>query len=275
MKDLSKDIRVKEVTAGFSGVIPIGAYENMRPSYEMTVEILNGATPAEVLEYIESILRDRFELQVNRAKVDLIEKQYSNMRFRERNGKKYPSVTSILNWDKEWAVTEDQLRQYASRGTIVHKILEIYLKEGKWVDPNEVKELKEDIAILMGGSMGFHWNDCSYKAFMEKHRELIVVDELEKEIYNDELLYSGRYDIKGMYDGKKSIMDFKTGTSWDMRQLAAYAICEPDIEQLVILPVGATTNKCGYMKPIICDTVQNEFKEFAKARAKFKERFGI
>jgi hypothetical protein len=268
-------MRTKEIIVSLSGTIGTAPYENYKPGFSITMELIDGDDEELAFQKARDTLRNLMQQEVNRAKVDLIEKQYSNMRFRERNGKKYPSVTSILNWDKEWAVTEDQLRQYASRGTIVHKILEIYLKEGKWVDPNEVKELKEDIAILMGGSMGFHWNDCSYKAFMEKHRELITVEMLEKEIYNDELLYSGRYDIKGMYDGKKSIMDFKTGTSWDMRQLAAYAICEPDIEQLVILPVGATTNKCGYMKPIICDTVQNEFKEFAKARAKFKERFGI
>jgi hypothetical protein len=28
-------------------------------------------------------------------------------------------------------------------------------------------------------------------------------------------------------------------------------------------------------KPVICDTIQTEYEEFLKARAKFKRRFGI
>ena len=60
-----------------------------------------------------------------------------------------------------------------------------------------------------------------------------------------------------------------------MRQLVAYAKCVPDIEQVMIFPVGKTLNKCGYIKPAICDTLDAKFDEFLKVRAKFRKRFGI
>ena len=69
-------------------------------------------------------------------------------------------------------------------------------------------------------------------------------------------------------------MDFKSG-SHDWRQLAAYAACIDGIEQLVVIHIGPTDNKQGYKKPSICTTVNAEFKEFLKARAKFREQFGV
>ena len=69
-------------------------------------------------------------------------------------------------------------------------------------------------------------------------------------------------------------MDIITG-GFDMRQLVAYAVCLEGIEQVVVLPVGPTDNKCGYKRPVVCDTVQKEYAEFLKTRAKFKQRFGI
>lgn len=109
---------------------------------------------------------------------------------------------------------------------------------------------------------------------MEKYRDKIKVEKFQNEVFNDEALYAGRYDILGEFDGVRSIMDIKSG-GWDFRQLAAYAVCVGDIEQLVVIPVKPTDNKCGYVKPVINDTVQKEYEEFLKARAKFKQRFGI
>ena len=264
----------KEISAGLSGVVPLSSYENLRPSFTMTVEPENGETADDCFAKIKEILHRQFDAEANKAKVDLVEKQYENIRFRERNGKKYPSVTSILDWDKTWRVSPDELKQYASRGTIVHKLLEIFLKTGKWENPYEISELKEDVAILLGGSLGLSWEDCAYREFMEQYKDKIEVAETEKTVFNDEHLYSGRYDIKGRFNGVPAIMDFKTG-SFDMRQLAAYAVCEDDIEVLVALPVGPTDNKCGYKKPVIETKIQDQFKEFLRARAKFRARFGV
>lgn len=269
-----ENAKIKEITVGLSGVIPVAAYENLRPSFSITVEPIDGEEPEKIIASLQQYLHTVFEGESNRGKADLIDKQYSNVRFYEKDGKKYPSVTSILNWDKEWRVTDDELRQYASRGNIVEAIVEQFLKTDKWIDPMQIPELKEDVSVLMSGSLMFTWEKCSHKAFMKTYRDKIKVEAFQQTVFNDEAMYAGTYDLLGDFDAIRSIMDTKTGV-FDMRQLAAYAICEKDIKQLVVLPVGPTDNKSGYKRPVVCDTVQKEFAEFLKARAKFKQRFGV
>ena len=268
-----ENIKIKEITVSLSGVIPVAAYENLRPGFSITAEPIDGEKPEKIIASLQQYLHAVFENESNRGKADLIDKQYSNIRFYEKDGKKYPSVTSILNWDKEWRVTDDELRQYASRGNIVEAIVQRFLETGEWIDPLEIPELREDVSILMSGSLMFTWENCSHKAFMKAYQD-IQADVFQRTVYNDEALYAGTEDILGAFEGIRSVMDIKTG-GFDMRQLAAYAICEKDIEQLVVLPVGPTDNKCGYKRPVVCDTVQKEFAEFLKARAKFKQRFGV
>jgi len=269
-----KNAKIKEITVSLSGVIPVAAYENLRPSFSITVEPLYDGDEEAIIAELQQYLHTVFENESNRGKADLIDKQYANIRFREKSGKKYPSVTSILSWDKDWHITNDELRQYASRGTIMDAMISNFLVSGEWFDPTQVPALREDVSILMSGSLMLTWEQCSHKAFMATYRKKIEAERFHGTVFNDEALYSGEWDILGKYDGVRSIMDIKHG-QWDMRQLAAYAICEQDIKQLVILPVGPTDNKCGYKRPVVCDTIQKEFEEFLKARAKFKQRFGI
>jgi hypothetical protein len=266
--------KIKEITVSRSGVIPIASYENLRPSYSITVELDETDSKEQVIEEMQAFLRSIFEHESNRGKADLIDKQYSNIRFYDYNDKKYPSVTSILNWGKQWKVTEDELRQYASRGTIVGDMVEHFLSIGKWLEPEKTKSLQEDVSILLGGSLGMHWHQCSHIAFCKKFKDNIVVKAIQGTVCNEEAEYAGTYDIVGQYENKRTLFDVKCG-GFDMRQLAAYAMCLEGIEQLVVLPVGPTDNKCGYKKPIICTTIQKEYEEFLKARAKFRHRFGI
>jgi hypothetical protein len=269
-------VKYKEISVGISGVIPVASYENLRPSFSATIEVQEGDNEDDVVKAGMKLVNYHFDVMVDKAKVDLIEKQYKNIRFREIDGKKYPSVTSILSWDKEWKISEDELSQYAARGTIVHKLIELYLKDKKWINPIDLKEpeIVEAIDILMGGSLGLHWNQCSHEAFFKEFGDDIEIESIEQVVINKEVRYSGRYDIKGKYKGKKAIMDCKTG-AYDLAQLAAYAVCEDKIEQLIVLPVGITTNKSGVMKPIVSDDIEGEFKRFLYAREKFRKRFGI
>lgn len=269
-----ENAKVKEITVSLSGVIPVAAYENLRPGFSITVEPIDGENPEKVITSLQQYLHTVFENESNRGKADLIDKQYANVRFREKNGKKYPSVTSILGWDKDWHITDDELRQYASRGTIMDAMISAFLSSGEWLDPTQIQSLREEVSILMSGSLMLTWEQCSHKAFMAQYRDKIEAEKFHGTVFNDEALYSGEWDILGSYDGVKSIMDIKSG-GYDMRQLAAYAICEKNVEQLVVLKVGQCDNKSGFFRPIICDTVQKEFEDFLKARAKFRTRFGI
>jgi hypothetical protein len=267
-------MRVKEIHVGKSGVIPVASYENLRPSFDMTIEISKGESYKKVFNEANRFIQNLFDMEANRARIDLIEKQYHNIRFREKDGRKYPSVTSITDWDKDWKITDDELRQYGARGNIIHKLIEIYINTKKWVEPERVPELKEDLIVLVTGSLNLSWKDCSYKKFFKQFGKDFEWLEGEQVIFNDEHLYSGRYDRKCRYKGRLSMLDFKTG-AFHMKQLAAYAVCEKGIEQLIVCPVGKTDNICGYKKPSITEAIQDNFKSFLKDRTKFRERFGV
>lgn len=269
-------MKYKEISVGISGVVPIASYENLRPSFSATIEVQEGDNEQDVMRKGMELVNEHFNIVAEGAKIDLISKQYSSIRFREFEGKKYPSVTSILGWDKDWKITPDELAQYGARGTIVHKLVELYLKDGKWVNPIEIMEpeIQEAISILMSGSLELSWKQCSHEAFFEKFGKDIEVEHLEKEVFNKEVRYSGRYDILGKYKGKRALFDVKTG-AYDMCQLAAYAVCEKDIEVMVVLPVGKSKNVSGYSKPVESTDIEGEFKRFLYARDKFKKRFGI
>ena len=268
-------MKIKQIEATLSAVIPIASYENLKPSFSIMAELEEGDDVDKSLSHIKDILKTKVEQVSNEAKTDLIKKQNDKIRFYERNGKQYPSVTSVLGWDIDWRISEDELMQYAARGTIVHKIIELYLKEKKWYDPIDVLELEDDVAVLMSGSKKLTWKNCSYIKAIETIEKDIELISTEKAVYNNELLYAGTLDCLCKYKGKLTVLDFKTGTTTDMRQLAAYATCLSGIEQTVIVPVGPTENKSGIKKPIVSSTISAEFKKFIYARNKFRERFGV
>jgi hypothetical protein len=274
-------MKVKEVTVSRSGTISGAAYENLKPGYSVTMELGPKDDVKAVLNRANVYLRTMFEQEANRCKADLLDQQYSHIRLYEKDGMQYPSVTSVLYYCGGVAeklakarMTDDEMSQYAARGTVVGEIVETFLATKKWLHPEKNPSLAEDVAVLKNGSLGLHWGQCSHKSFCEKFAEEIVVEETQKTVYNTEHLYAGTLDIVGLYQGVKSLMDVKCG-AFDWPQLAAYAMCLEGIEQLVVLPVGKTDNKCGYIQPKVCTTIQKEYEEFLKARAKFKQRFGL
>ena len=125
-------MKIKEIKASISGVIPIASYENLKPYYEISADLSEGEDVDACIKQLDATLRWHFDQASNRAKADVIEKQYAGVRFYEKNGKKYPSVTSILGWNVDWKISEDELQQYGSRGNIIHKIIELYFQTKKW-----------------------------------------------------------------------------------------------------------------------------------------------
>ena len=193
-------IKVKEITVSLSGVIPIAAYENLRPGYSMTLELDPGQSAYEAMVYCQNHLRQMLQEETDRSRADAIEKKFSKIGFRTKGNKKYPRVSSILGWNINWerfGISELDLPQYASRGNILEAICQHYLESGEWIDPRDVPELEEDIAVLRNGSKGFTWEDCSYKVCMEKFAEKIEMDTFQQVVYNDEHNYTGAIDIVG------------------------------------------------------------------------------
>ena len=141
-------------------------------------------------------------------------------------GKRYPSVTTVLGAHtrdgiNEWrdavghAVADKIKNQAAVRGTKFHEFAEKYLN-------NENPSLK-DLPIL------------EQDLFSHARRYLDRIDNIraqEVPLYSDFLRIAGRTDVIGEFDGKRSVIDFKTSRQEKKKeyighyfmQCAAYAI---------------------------------------------------
>ena len=148
------------------------------------------------------------------------------------NGEKLPSVTTILGATRsaeseaklaEWRQKlgekkADQVRDdAAARGTIMHRILEGYIKGENHMDLSDLG--------IEAGIMAKNIIDAGH------FRPLTEVWGLEMPLYYPGL-YAGASDVVGIYNGQPSIIDFKQSNKFKKRewiddyfiQCAAYAM---------------------------------------------------
>ena len=122
-------------------------------------------------------------------------------------GERYKSITTVLgNYNKQ-AIMEWRERvgaeeankistKAANRGTKVHKICEDYIN-------NEIPELKMQMMMPDLKEMFF-----KIKPIIDE--KLGDVYSQEQALYSHKLKIAGRVDLIGMWDGKLSVIDFKT-----------------------------------------------------------------
>jgi len=139
------------------------------------------------------------------------------------NGKKYPSVTSVTGlhgkaeifaWRKR--VGEEEANRISkratTRGTRVHSLCEDYLNN---------KEVLIDM-----------FDQYTFKALKPALDRINTVHALETQLYSDHLRVAGTVDCIAEFDGKVSVIDFKTSSRPKSRddihsyfqQCAAYAV---------------------------------------------------
>ena len=186
-------------------------------------------------------------------------------------GNKYPSITTVLSvrnkkglfeWRKR--VGEDVAnyvaRKAANRGTLVHHMCEDYLNN----DFDEVKHKNKFLPYVLFNQL--------------KESVLQKVDNIyaqECGLYSDKYKVAGRVDCIAEYDGKLSIIDFKTSSKersdeWNESyyiQASAYAEMFEErtgiaINQVVILVVTEdgivqefVKNKTDYL-PLLSDAIK-------------------
>lgn len=269
-----------KITASFSGVVSTGAYENEKPMFALEEEIAESMNKNQILkrqEELYAICREMFEKSERQSTAKRIQKEREDIRFYSFGNDQYPSVTSIINWDADFHVSPEELIQYASRGSIIHKQIEEYFKSNKWKEPKDIPECYPDLVILKKGSLGLTHDDVDFLGFMAKY----PIDFMKGEfaVYNHGYKYAGRVDCKGIIEGKLSLIDFKTGSvdeTKNFKQLTAYWHCEgnEDVEQVVIVHLNNDT-KQGFSKPKICTDKNKYFSLFLKDRENFKKRFQI
>lgn len=179
--------------------------------------------------------------------VDLVAKTTSSGRkYAAPNGIKYPSVTTVLG-----ILSEDAIRKWrhrvgeeeanrvshraSTRGTAVHAVLERYVD-------NEEDYFKDANLIVKS-------NFAEVKSILDER--LTKVYAQEAALYSEHLGMAGRVDCVGVWDGKNSIIDYKTSAKPKKKsycegyfiQETAYAIMWEErtgmpITQLVTLIAG-------------------------------------
>ena len=122
------------------------------------------------------------------------------------NGKKFPSVTTVLGYSKrhvmnEWKdrVGHDTAQKISTRasmrGTKFHNMVEKYLRNDLTLFEDVMPDMKQ--------------------AFYDAQSTLDKIDDIhyiETSLYSERLGLAGRTDVIGHYAGDLSIIDFKTST---------------------------------------------------------------
>lgn len=190
------------------------------------------------------------------------------------SGRSYPSVTTITGFQSKQGILEWRKRvgeeeanrittRAANRGTRIHTLCENYLL-GKDVEPDMFdKEIFESISPFLDRIDNIH--------------------ALETPLYSDHLEVAGTVDCIAEFDGKISVVDFKTSAKIKTRdnihgyfmQCAAYAVA---FEERTKIPVGRLVVIMGVDNedPLLFlekrDTWINEFIEL---RTTYKKLRGI
>ena len=167
-------------------------------------------------------------------------------RYITPSGVLYPSITTILShkskpfidaWKKRVGEKEANkiTRQATSRGTSIHKLVEYHLEN------NLLKEQEgEKTLSILNKEMYFN-----LKGLLSKIDNIRC---LEQNLYSDHLRLAGQVDCIAEYDGRLSVIDFKTSNKKKTRshcynyfiQCSAYAIMFEErtgipVDQIVIL----------------------------------------
>lgn len=150
-----------------------------------------------------------------------------DQRFYRRDGKYYPSVSSILNyfpknqffhsWLKDVGHNSDIIAQRAAyEGTQVHNAIEEFLngKEINWIDENGNAKYNLDVWRMI----------LRFADFWNTHKPELIATEYH--LFSDEYEYAGTADLVVRWNDNIWLLDLKTSnnlhTSYDL-QLAAYA----------------------------------------------------
>lgn len=165
--------------------------------------------------------------------------------YKTPTGKKYPSVTTVLSsygkkelfeWRERVGAEEaNKIAAKASRrGTALHTVCEKYLL-------NEMTSMK--LASMLPTT-----KELFYKIKSRMDASITTVHCLEQALYSDELQIAGRVDCIAEWDGKLSVVDFKSSTNQKKKekignyfmQCTAYAMMYEEIvgtpiEQIVVL----------------------------------------
>jgi len=180
-------------------------------------------------------------------------KRQGKYRFYNINGTNYPSVTSILGVRKkvelqQWRdkigenVANWEMGRAARRGTATHNLIENYIKG---------EPLEERSVLPLG----------LFKLMKPYIDQIQNIHCLETVLYSSKYKLAGQVDCIAEYNGKLSVIDFKTANKerkeeWIdnyFLQCTAYALMyeelfKKDIDQIVVIIGGEDGSMATYIK---------------------------
>ena len=145
----------------------------------------------------------------------------SGRKYATPTGTKYPSITTVLSilskdsierWRKR--IGEEKANQISfrasQRGTSVHELIEKYINN--------------DSKYLSGYMPNIVANFLSVKDILDERIGKVYGQELP--LYSDHLRLAGRVDCVAEFDGKISIIDFKTSRKLKRREYIENYFCQ-------------------------------------------------
>ena len=260
-----------ELVYSNSAKINMGDFEQLAPFYSTKI-LIESDMEIDVRAEYEALRNDvdtLLRLNIDNIKNAKKAKDVGNFRFYEKDGKKFVSVTSILNPEPKTPEQEAFLKPYGDRGTSLHRQFQHLIENGKL---SAFTEEEKNACASVGGFLGYEfW-------FKEDKRFDFSIAEVS--VYNEKELYAGRYDSHGFFDNKTAMFDLKSGSldkagiDKAKMQLAAYNDCldEPK-EVLVIIPIGPKAKK----EPIVVEgeEIKKYFGMFMAKRNEFKQRYNV
>lgn len=282
--------RKLNISAQFSGVLPVGAFANMRPGFSASMEFEQEFKTEEEVsmtveacqQQLQAICYQSFEREADKARIQKIQEDMKSFRFYEDEaGTKMPSVTSVLGYDKEFFCTDDELKQYASQGNIIDAEIRNFVKTGKYVQSKDLLECTADRFIIKKGSKQLALEGWDFVGFLSKF-PIENLKSHEKPLFNKQYRYAGTPDLEGIYNGLPTLVSIKrTYRETDnFTQDSAYAKCDgmEHIKQIMVVEMKAEQdggNKSGYSKPRITSEIDKYFELFKSKRAEFMKVYGI
>jgi len=277
-------VKVK-VSASFGGTLPVGDYSNMRPSFAAEIEF-DSDLPNSELEIdhnqkaLHKICYDNFKLVAEVAKIEKIKNDRSDFRWYERNGKQYISVTSFLGFDETFSIPDNELKQYAAQGTIIHAQIDNYLRTGKWQAPEEIEGMAPYVMIIKSGSLSLALEGWDFVQFLQKY----TLTQMERgtPVFNDRWGYAGLPDITtSIYNGVRTLADIKRTPNKikGFMQCACYEMARREMgmepnKQLMLIPINDKTIQ-GFSKPLVTEDIDKYFEMAIYKRKQFSTVYGI
>jgi hypothetical protein len=186
------------------------------------------------------------------------------------SGEKYPSVTAVVSLHSQDGIDQWRARvgdeeaskvsaRASKRGTAIHTLCEDYIKRG------EAKPSMFDIEMF-----------TSMKPYLDR---IDNVHCLETQLYSHHLEVAGTVDCIGEYDGKLSIIDFKTSSKPKQKewidgyfmQTAAYAVMFEELTKIPVPQIVIVIGVDDHGPQIFIEKRNNWIGAFIELRNRYRE----